>query len=242
MKIFFLNIMFLGFLTLNSAGVQELSNSEISLLQVGQYHGKEVSAQSGELWFGLYQTEKGYELIPSRISIESINDAIVDDKDQKTGKKVSVDEPSEPLFLVKGLKNLKSGLVKTVFSGKKFLYPAESISFKLGGKNYYNLTAFGEVKDREGGKPFEIIISNYSIKISRSPWEYSQVLVSFDLLAMDGIPTLLWAGDLDGDGKLDLLMDLTNHYNLTVYTLFLSSLSEGNNLLKKAAEFRTTGC
>lgn len=242
MKVLFLNILFLVFFILSSTGVQESSKSEISLLRVGQFHGKEVSAQSGELWFGFYQTEKGFELIPSKISIELFNDRIFDDKDQKTGKKVSVDQPSEPLFLVKGLRNLKSGLVRTVFSGKKFLFPAESMTFKFGEKDYYVLAAFGEVKEREGGKPFDITISNYNIKVSHSPWEYSQVLISFDLLAMDGIPTLIWAGDLDEDGRLDLLMDVTNHYNLTVYTLFLSSPSESNNLLKKVAEFRTTGC
>ena len=77
--------------------------------------------------------------------------------------------------------------------------------------------------------------------MSRYPWAHTQIIASFDIIAMDGLPTLLWAGDLDRDGKLDLLMDLTNHYNASEYTLFLSFISEGDSLLKKVAKFRKVG-
>ena len=222
---------------------QGLSQSEIQILQVGQFHSNEVSAKSGEVWFGLYPTKNGYELISSRITVEAIYDPIVDNKDEKTGKKVAVDQPVKPLFLVKGVESLNGGLVKTVFSGREFLYPGQTMTLKFDEKDHYALAAFGEAGTRGVARPFgEIIIYNYEIKISHSPWVHSQVLASFDAIAMDGRPILLWAGDLDRDGKLDLLMDLTNHYNVTVYTLFLSSMSKGNNLLQKVAEFRTVGC
>ena len=50
------------------------------------------------------------------------------------------------------------------------------------------------------------------------------------------------AGDFDGDGKVDLLLNDSNHYNLTSRVLFLSSLARPGKLVIKAAEFSTVGC
>lgn len=46
---------------------------------------------------------------------------------------------------------------------------------------------------------------------------------------------LLWAGDLDGDGKLDLMVNLSGYYWET--TLFLSSLAQPGKLVGKGGTF-----
>ncbi len=46
---------------------------------------------------------------------------------------------------------------------------------------------------------------------------------------------LLWAGDLDGDGSLDLLIDTAHKYSYSQPTLFLSSMATGNELLTSVA-------
>jgi hypothetical protein len=51
-----------------------------------------------------------------------------------------------------------------------------------------------------------------------------------------------WAGDLDGDGKLDFYIQLSPHYNAAIMKVFLSSGAENGKLVKEAAEFTTTGC
>ena len=58
----------------------------------------------------------------------------------------------------------------------------------------------------------------------------------------EAMPSVMWAGDLDGDDKLDLLLDLTHHYNLSEITLFLSSHASEGELVKKVAVFSTVGC
>ena len=50
-------------------------------------------------------------------------------------------------------------------------------------------------------------------------------------LGDDASPTLLFAGDLDRDGKLDLIFDTTDHYNVRRPTLFLSSQAAPANCL-----------
>ena len=58
----------------------------------------------------------------------------------------------------------------------------------------------------------------------------------------DGHPALLWAGDLDGDGRLDLVLDESDHYNVTETTLYLSSTAAPGALVGRAGRHRTTGC
>ena len=48
---------------------------------------------------------------------------------------------------------------------------------------------------------------------------------------------LLWAGDLDRDGQLDMLIDTVCDYNASGPMLFLSSLAEDGDLLQMVAQF-----
>jgi hypothetical protein len=49
-------------------------------------------------------------------------------------------------------------------------------------------------------------------------------------------------GDLNRDGRLDLLIDLTDHYNVSRPTLFISSGTKSNILLIEVAEHYSVGC
>ena len=55
-------------------------------------------------------------------------------------------------------------------------------------------------------------------------------------------PKLLWAGDLDGDHALDLLIDVTDHYNVSRPTLFLSRGRRAGILLEPVAKHESVGC
>ena len=52
---------------------------------------------------------------------------------------------------------------------------------------------------------------------------------------------LLWAGDLDRDGRLDLLLDLSEHYNMSLPTLFLSSAAADSDLVAPVARLVRRG-
>ena len=61
-------------------------------------------------------------------------------------------------------------------------------------------------------------------------------------LSDDGGAVLLFAGDLDRDGKLDLVFDTTDHYNVARPTLFLSSQARPGELLHEVARTTSVGC
>lgn len=80
--------------------------------------------------------------------------------------------------------------------------------------------------------------------LTADPWtdENQQVLIDLHGLSEDKPPSIVWAGDLDGDGGLDLLMEVGNHYNVTEYALLLTSAAHGTGLVREVARFRSVGC
>jgi len=221
----------------NNQSVASPVEPEIQLLQVGAFHGDEVSAESGEVWLGLYPTPDGYTLIPSRITVETVYDPFVDNIGEKTGKVVSVEGQMPPLLLIKGLDAPERESITTLSAEGAILSPGKSLNLRLDGESEYHLTTYGEGDIGPNGL---ISLENYSIELSKG--QFSQELLAYDS-TNGAIPNLLWTGDLDGDGQLDLVINATPHY--TVYSapmLFLSSMAKGDHLVQGVAIFVATGC
>ena len=90
---------------------------EARLLEVGQFHKEEVEAETGEQWLGLHISEDSSMLLNYELTVESVEDPVVDEPGQKTGKKVAVDLPLQPIFLINSDWILNAGPVETVFEG-----------------------------------------------------------------------------------------------------------------------------
>jgi hypothetical protein len=174
-------------------------------------------------------------LRPATLKVEAVHDPVIDweNKRLKTGKKVSVSHAREPLFLLRGAGTLPRGRVPTAFTEQKNLVDGDDITLTLGGRRY----RMRVVGDDPG--PATYVKSNSRLLLTSEGT--SQVLFSVRQ-QNDGGWTLLWAGDLDGDGRLDLYMDLSNHYNSSQRRLFLSTRARKGQLVREVAEFSTVGC
>ncbi|MEZ5425194.1 MAG: hypothetical protein R2747_02910 [Pyrinomonadaceae bacterium] len=205
----------------------------IEILETGGFHGEEITAKTGEIWLGLFRQNENFVLLPSVITVEEVNDPIVDGPEDRSGKEVKVLGREAPLFLIRGRGFVQSREVKTVFAGPELINRNFNRDYEFSGQKY-NLRVEGE----KGETP-ENLNQTSALVLSRG--EIKQVLYKPEKCD-DCVWQINWAGDIDGDGRLDFYMYLTDHYNVARMKLFLSSSAGKGALVKEAAEFVTTGC
>ncbi len=243
-------------LSVTTATAQDGGASRISLVVPKCNMFPNPDLKSDDVLFGLYSTNVGFLLLPSKISVTSGTDDRC-----APYTRVDVNFPEEPLFLVKGLPDLKTGPIKTAFSGNKFLYPGEPVLLYLPTKENDKAEAKPQIL-RAAGNAVEsgrdTLVYNYKIKLKDG--DRSQALdfyrtatlpgtarppkygvlnlteheVEYDLCRHMELPTLIWAGDLDSDGKQDLFMWWPCPGKAVgIYSLYLSSRATDGNLVGK---------
>jgi hypothetical protein len=89
-------------------------------------------------------------------------------------------------------------------------------------------------------------IREYSLVVSRAPWTRSQTIFTFQApqsgAGLRLPPAVLWAGDVSGDGHLDVFMDLTAGDLPGPLVLYVSTPAGGPELLQKVAEYHPGRC
>jgi hypothetical protein len=227
-------------------GTVATSSVAPELLQVGTFHGDEVSTRSGDSWFALSRSSKGFELVKVPVNIKAVPDPLGDDeKGEPTGKEVTTPPGTDPLILLRGVPSLRAGPVVTAFEGDPVhLYPGLRMSLQIAEQNY-SLYAEGVARRSPAADGAAMEIREYAVGVDTMSEKrsISARLLSVETVSDDpGVPTLLWAGDLDRDDRLDVLLSTSDHYNLSEVTLYLSSVGDGTPLPIKAAVFRAVGC
>ncbi len=212
------------------------------MAMTGEWHGAEVAAEDGETWLALVQEKTGYFLREVAITVEIVEDEIIDVSPAKTGKKITGPQGVEPLVLLRNVPQLKPGPVeaadlidKSFDAGKPTAIYFDGLLFEL------ELKCAEEHRGKDQADcPLQL--SGGGSRQALQSYPVYRPCTGDASIASDAFPQVLWAGDLDRDGRLDLLVDLTDHYNVAAPTLLLSSLAQPDELVRPAAVFRTTGC
>jgi hypothetical protein len=231
---------------------QKENAEQVQLLRAGEFHGDEISAESSDMWLCLYKTGEKYNLIETSILVEKCYDSYLDyPGNDSTGKCISVpavtNNGGEVIVLLKGIKKYKQGKIITVFCGREKLCAGQSMNWRMDtlkdkkepGQVNWKLVAFGTFTLGQARQMGHYV--DYGMAVVKK-FNQRQVLFKHGIVDEFDMPSVLWAGDLDGDDKLDLLIDTTDHYNKREYTLFLSSYAADGELIGKVAQFVTLGC
>lgn len=209
------------------------------LLTPGTFHGDEVGADRSGPWLALVLDEGGASLHSVRLSVAAVHDPIVDDEGETTGWEVAIRPSLDAVALVKGVG--RAGRIPTALAGQT-IEPGTGLRATIGGKTY-SLSircAPSTVRGEEQHLLCPLVVSDGTFEerlftytaFGRDPWQW----------AAEYAPTVIWAGDIDGDGRLDLLLDTTNHYNAQDMVLYLSSTAPRGRLLSSVATLEKVGC
>lgn len=213
-------------------------NTAAKIMIEGRFHKHEVwRGAESKSWLALVQDDSVFRLQPSRLQVSTFFDPVYDKGRQvRSGREVQGEHPNT-LFFVTGIAKLQAGAVDTVAYPNQVILPNTSINLRYKSK-VYTLTASGDSIQHEGSESYSVQNYKWTVTGTKNGRKVTQVLAS-DENFESAIYVLLWVGDLDRDGIPDLLADLSNHFNTSKVTLYLSSLAEKGKLYKKVADFKT---
>jgi hypothetical protein len=217
------------------------------LLVPGDHFPGRVNTVTGETWLGLFPSDSGWALRATDVSVVAIRNACTDTGSQKTGRRVGVDLAGTPLFLVRHAPALEAGPGRAVLTERVQLYPGERREFDLGSPPVrWAIAAYGSVPAPAAGGAGDDAIREYSLVVSRTPWTTWQSLYAFRApdsgMGLRTPPSVVWAGDVSGDGLLDVFADLTAGDLPGPLVLYVSNPAGGSELLRRVAEYQPGHC
>jgi hypothetical protein len=213
------------------------SNSDISILYVGDYMKGEIDINlMNKEWWGVFEDNKQSFIKKVEIKLEKIEPDIQYDWEYR----VSVENEKKCIFLLTGL-NL-SDKTFNHFTTQDVIRDSEVFTFEFGP---YHTFISSEIESLNfiGDVPR----TDYSVFLNYQTQDIlkTQELFIFPSYDSSLYLSLIWAGDLDNDGKTDFLINIPTPPNNELgfsSGLFLSSKAASNALIKLVAFHIQRGC
>lgn len=214
------------FATLITLAINQLAHAS-EIIQPRDYHAHEAGVKRGLSWLALQPFKGKWRLLAAHPRFISIPDVIAGE-----GTRVKSDVKNALVLLAD--KNLKAGML-----GKSLIDSSPSASHEQWYENT-RLPNVGQARN------FTLNGRSYTLKNTQGKLQLisaglSQYLFDYSE-EMESNAEIVWVGDLDRDGRLDLIIDASEHYNVGELRLYLSSVAPSGSLLKLVASRRTTGC
>jgi len=213
------------------------------ILTTGCFHADEVQKESlNNDWYGIFKKGDSIYIEKTKLITSRVFDIIIDEDSTlgKTGWKVETPQKDTSIILVSGANSIKQRTVKEAILDNTVVLPDDTLIIRFNGKDY-KLYATGDLVNRN--KSHESYYKNYKLYISalKNGIETTQLIVAKPYFE-DNYVGIICAGDFDGDGLLDLLMDTSSHYNATIPSLFLSTYANDDEIIRIVGLHVSTGC
>lgn len=209
----------------------DISNSG-TIMDVGTFHRGEIADKPGRGWLALISNSESAELRPVKPRIKTVFDPVGDNEDDKasyTGKEV----------ILKGIKPVLLIQVNGLVAGK---IDQAQISSQEHGQNLHFNGASYQITHR--CKPKDPATGFSACKVYFTGSGSSQWLGDTsenDDSDFAHTLTVKWAGEIDRDGKLDLIVE-KDSYNNGDTVLMLSRAAKKGQLVGEVASLSRQGC
>lgn len=204
------------------------------LLFTDTYSHHEIRNVTGEQFLVLAGDERVPRLESASLRVRRVYDPWEDAEGETTGKRVEVDGHND-VFLLRS-PHLRAGHVVAASPMRTELPIDAPTPITLGATQYTLDYHCGSDPDERGIVECALILDD-----GRRQQELARVLYFFADREHMGV-LFHFAGDLDGDGRLDLLIDISRTDHEWHPALFLSSAADEGELVKKVAELVTYAC
>ena len=228
------------------------------VVESGEFHGDEVMENIEEKdWFGIFEGSDGYYLAEAKLEVEQVVDEILDrNEGEITGKMVSTMQSDPAMLFFESNDLISPHRIEQALIGKGFIYPEDTVRFEYLGIPY-EIFATGNKEQYEeeldyfvAWSPDDLLygsewyaVWNYKLYISAMiGGKKCQSLLAVHPYFDDNMTSVLFGGDIDGDGVLDLIIDNSYHYNMFLPTLYLSKPAEAGQIMRPVGAHRSVGC
>jgi hypothetical protein len=204
----------------------QVKNTEQKVETAGLFEPYQSLSVDTEEWntefIGLFNENGKFHLKPTSIYFEKgFNDCLSD------SVIYLVPNDENCIFLFSFFTGYNTSPIETVNEGKAIEMMPDTYFNFIYNNIEYTFQANGEMDDGN--------IKNYTLSFCKTDCQTKQNLVTRNLIEST-IVSILFIGDLDGDGKPDIILDASHHYEYKKILLFLSSTKENNELLHSEAE------
>ena len=207
-----------------SEKVLEMDNHPYKILIPFNYRQCKVDTLIDDTWVELYKKGHKYYLSKAQYTIGKEWDGII-------GDSVSTLTSKRDVILYVNHLPSKMGKVNSIdlhiapnsFLDSFYLKPGTTLRFTFEGK-HYELKTKEKVFTKHGNQSYEgVILLNGKQIVRRTNLDK----VDF---------SLMFAGDIDGDGKLDLVFNLSGEFGEVYVALYLSSCALPGQQVRKVSE------
>jgi hypothetical protein len=215
----------------------------------GQFHGDEPVARDGERWLALRVDGGDAALVATQVQVRRVHDALVDAPGAATGAEIGSALGDGVVAFLRGPALREGGVEPAqVMPGGDAAMPTPRYALRFRNVEFGIETRCSP--KHEHTRDTQQMAYDCLLQLKRGTQVQtlatlrgyrdagSAVVYSSD----DGNARLLFAGDLDQDGRVDLIFDLSDHYNVSRPTLFLSSQAGPGELLRPVAQYESVGC
>ena len=206
-----------------ACGAASAQEPEWKVLRIGNFHAGEAPAHPGTGWLALTVVDGKWHLVPAVVTATALPD-LADEPPAATGVEIGTDA-ADAIALLRA-PGLRSGKVDTpdmrFKSNARYFQYGSTMSIAFKGRQYRF-----EVRQ----KALDLTLGSTSQRLSDDVGAVDQ----------DDSLSLVWAGDLDGDGQLDFLLAGTGK-NSDSLCLYLSRAAAAGALVGAAGCSAGTGC